>query len=39
MSRTLTVLAATTVLVGMSPGTAAADHDDGTPGAPGIGDP
>jgi aminopeptidase N len=39
MSRILTVLAATTVLVGMSPGAAAADHDDGTPGAPGIGDP
>ena len=39
MSRTLTVLAATTVLLGMSPGIAAADHGDGEPGAPGIGDP
>jgi aminopeptidase N len=40
MSRTLTVLAATTVLVGMSPGMAAADHGEGgKPGAAGIGDP
>jgi aminopeptidase N len=39
MSRTLTVLAATTVLVGMSPGMAAADDGGGRPGAPGIGDP
>ena len=39
MSRTLTVLAATTVLVGMAPGLAAADHGGGQPGAPGIGDP
>jgi aminopeptidase N len=39
MSRTLAVLAATTVLVGLSPGTAAADGGGGRPGAPGIGDP
>src|SRR5688572_16363832 len=40
MSRTLTVLAATTVLVGVMPGMAAADDGGpGTPGAPGIGDP
>ena len=41
MSRFLTVLAATTVLVGLSPGWAAADDGggDGKPGAPGIGDP
>jgi aminopeptidase N len=39
MSRTLTVLAATTVLVGMSPGMAVADSGGGRPGAPGIGDP
>ena len=40
MSRTLTVLAATTVIVGMSPGMAAADGGGGgKPGAPGIGDP
>ncbi|MET0763264.1 MAG: M1 family metallopeptidase [Blastococcus sp.] len=39
MSRTLTVLAATTVLVGMSPVTALADEGGGRPGAPGIGDP
>jgi aminopeptidase N len=39
MSRTLAVLAATTVLVGTSPASAAADGDGGTPGAPGIGDP
>src|SRR5688572_12296961 len=39
MSRTLTVLAATTVLVGLSPGMAAADSGGGRPGAPGIGDP
>jgi aminopeptidase N len=39
MSRTLTVLAATTLLVGLSPGVAAADGGGGRPGAPGIGDP
>jgi aminopeptidase N len=42
MSRTKTVLTATTaVLVGVAPGTAHADgsHPPGTPGAPGIGDP
>jgi len=39
MSRTLAVLAATTVLVGLSPGTATADGGGGRPGAPGIGDP
>jgi aminopeptidase N len=39
MSRTLAVLAATTVLVGLSPGMAAADGGGGKPGAPGIGDP
>jgi aminopeptidase N len=39
MSRTLTVLVATTVLVGISPGVAAADVGGGKPGAPGIGDP
>ena len=40
MSRTLAVLATTTVLVGLSPGVAAADDDGGgEPGAPGIGDP
>jgi aminopeptidase N len=38
MSRTFAVLAATTVLVGLTPTTAAAD-DGGQPGAPGIGDP
>jgi aminopeptidase N len=39
MSRSLAVLAATTVLMGMSPATAGADDGGGKPGAPGIGDP
>jgi aminopeptidase N len=39
MSRTLAVLAATTMIVGLSPGMAAADGGGGRPGAPGIGDP
>jgi aminopeptidase N len=42
MSRTKTVLTATTiVLLGFAPGTAHADggHPPGSPGAPGIGDP
>ena len=39
MSRTLTVMAATTVLVSLSPGMAVADDGGGRPGAPGIGDP
>jgi aminopeptidase N len=39
MSRMLAVVAATTVLLGMSPATAAAEEGGGKPGAPGIGDP